>query len=231
MAEKSPPTSAETWSIYVLDHTFLPPRWLKRLKSWKIHPLTGSVMHKTTACNVFTEYRSPIKKLSMNTFTLRRRPKREITALLAVHRSFSITMNCLLVVPSSTLTAPRFTTNLLTWFVNSIVFVDIKKCFPLIFSTWNFGRLLVIILLTKKISLCGRLKVKVMEWNQWTVQATAWCLITKSDHSEISLLDLLILVSSTEMKSQVPSPVLPVCAVSNRMMPIYSVLLNLYLTK
>jgi hypothetical protein len=56
-------------------------------------------------------------------------------------------------------------------------------------------------------------------------------LITKSDLSEISLLDLLILVSSTEMKSQVLSPVLPVCAVFNRMMPIYSVLLNLYLTK
>jgi len=173
MAEKSPPINAEIWSICVLDLTFLPLRWLRLSKSWKIRLLTGSVMHKMTAYNVFMEFHIPVKRLLMNTSTLRKRPKREIIVLLAALKSFSITMSFLLVVPSSILTAPRFITNLLSWFVNSIACVDIKKCYPLIFSTWNFGKPLVIILHTKKISLCGRLKVKAMEWNLWIAQATA----------------------------------------------------------
>jgi len=64
--QKSPPTNAEIWSICVLDLTFLPLRWLRLSKSWKIRLLTGSVMHKMTAYNVFMVFHIPVKTQTFN---------------------------------------------------------------------------------------------------------------------------------------------------------------------
>jgi hypothetical protein len=96
----------------------------------------------------------------MNTFILRKKQKREITEQLDVLRNYLIHTNSHQVVLSSILMVPRFTINSLNSLENNTVFVVIKKSFPLTFLTSNYGKHLVITLLTKKTSSCGKSRAR-----------------------------------------------------------------------
>lgn len=183
------------------------------------------------AYNVFMVFHSLVRKNLTSIFILKKKLKSVIIELLVVLKNFLIIMNFHREVHSSILMVQRFIINLQNWSEHNIVSVVIKRFYHQTFLILNCGRLQAIIPLTKKIFSCGKLKVKASEWNQWIVRDTVSCLITKLDHLETYLWDLLTLEYYIEMKYLVLFRDLLEFVASNRMTHIFSALQNNSLMK
>lgn len=68
--------------MFVLVHTFPPPKELRQWKFWRIHPHIGSVKQLMIVCKESMVSLSHQKRNLMNTFTLWRKLQRETIEIL-----------------------------------------------------------------------------------------------------------------------------------------------------